>query len=191
MPGHDAAILRAADGGWLLEGAAAFVEDGSPAHLRYAVRLDRRWHTRSATVDGWLGTTPVQLGITVSASGDWLLNGQSVPAASGALDIDLAFTPATNLLPIRRLQLAVGQSSQVVAAWLPFPELTIRPLDQVYRRATADTYDYSSFGGTFQVTLSVSPEGFVTDYPGLWAQERGWSIEGGPPDPSLQRKPPG
>jgi len=172
-PGHDAAIVRATAEGWLLEGAAAFLEAGSPSHLHYAVLLDGRWQTRSATVEGWFGTTPVQLAVTVGPSGDWLVNGQIVPAVSGALDIDLAFTPATNLLPIRRLQLAVGQSSPVVAAWLPFPDLTLRPLDQVYRRISGDTYDYSALGGSFRVTLSVSPEGFVTEYPGLWVQERG------------------
>jgi uncharacterized protein len=172
-PGHDAAILRAADEGWLLEGVAAFLEEGSPSHLRYLVRLDSRWHTRSAKVEGWWGTAPVKLAISVGPTGDWLLNGEPAPAVSGASDIDLAFTPATNLLPIRRLQLAVGQSTPVVAAWLPFPELTLRLLDQVYRRASANTYDYSSSGGSFQAALSVSPEGFVTDYPGLWVQERG------------------
>lgn len=172
-PGHDAAVLRATDHGHLLEGAAAFLEDGAPCHLRYSVELDDRWHTRSATVDGWLGATQVQLAIAVDASGHWRLNGQPMPAVAGALDVDLAFTPATNLLPIRRLRLGVGDSSPVVAAWLPFPELTLRPLDQTYRRTSTDAYDYAALGGSFRVTLLVSPQGFVTDYPGLWVQERG------------------
>jgi hypothetical protein len=41
-------------------------------------------------------------------------------AGEGCLDIDLGFSPSTNLLPIRRLTLAVGEAATVRAAWLPF-----------------------------------------------------------------------
>lgn len=172
-PGHDAATLLAIDGGWKLEGAAAFLESALPCHLLYSVELNGLWRTRSAAVEGWFGTTRVDLKVRVEGDHQWLLNGHPVPAVAGAFDIDLAFTPATNLLPIRRLDLSVGASVPVIAAWLPFPELELRPLDQVYHRSAEGAYDYSSSGGTFKATLSVSPHGFVTSYPGLWVQERG------------------
>jgi hypothetical protein len=172
-PGHDAAILRAVSNGWQLEGAAAFLESGFACHLTYAVHLERSWRTRSVIVRGWYGNTPVDLQVRVDADRGWSLNGQSVPAVAGAVDIDLAFTPATNLLPIRRLGLQVGASSPVVAAWLPFPAIDLRPLDQVYHRVANDTYRYSSQSGTFTATLIVSPAGFVTNYSGLWVEERG------------------
>ena len=172
-PGHDAATLSAFDGGVRLEGAAAFLESGLPCHLRYRVELDDRWHTRMADVRGWLGAARIDLEIRVVANREWLLNDAPVPGARGCIDVDLAFTPATNLLPIRRLNLPVGGSAPVVAAWLPFPNLELRPLDQVYRRTSDDTYEYSSAGGTFKAGLLVSPHGFVTHYSGLWREERG------------------
>ena len=171
-PGHDAAILVAEAGGWRLEGAAAFLESGSPCHLRYRVCLDGRWKTRSASVDGWSGARAVSFRAEVDEDRRWFLDGRPVPAVSGAFDLDLAFTPATNLLPIRRLGLSIGESAAVVAAWLPFPDLDLRPLDQIYRRSAENAYAYSSQNGTFSATLSVSDAGFVTDYPGLWVEER-------------------
>jgi hypothetical protein len=96
---------------------------------------------------------------------------RGVPAVAGCIDIDLGFSPSTNLLPIRRLSLAVGVSAAVNAAWLPFPSLVFEVLPQVYRRAGQRTYRYESGGGAFVRVLEVNATGFVTTYPGLWQAE--------------------
>jgi len=87
---------------------------------------------------------------------------------AGCLDIDLAFSPSTNLLPIRRLKLRPGEAAEVRAAWLRFPEFVLEPLEQMYRRLDAWTYRYESGGGAFVATLRTNTAGFVTSYPGLW-----------------------
>ena len=89
----------------------------------------------------------------------------------GCEDVDLSFTPATNLLPIRRTGLAVGASAAVRAAWLGFPALTFEPLDQVYERVAECRYDYRSDGGAFRAILDTNRSGFVTEYSGLWRIE--------------------
>ncbi len=81
------------------------------------------------------------------------------------------FTPAANLIPIRRLGSGIGQEAQVTAAWLGFPSLTLEPLTQTYRRDGASTYHYVSAGGQFVAELQVNAAGFVTQYPGLWQLE--------------------
>ncbi|HEX3177350.1 MAG TPA: putative glycolipid-binding domain-containing protein, partial [Methylomirabilota bacterium] len=83
----------------------------------------------------------------------------------------LGFSPSTNLLPIRRLSPAIGESRDVTAAWLPFPALALEPLPQRYHRETDATYRYESSGGAFTRILRVNAEGFVTEYPGLWQAE--------------------
>ena len=50
---------------------------------------------------------------------------------SGCIDLDLSFSPATNLLAIRRLALPVNEIAEVRSAWLTFPDLDLEPLDQV------------------------------------------------------------
>jgi hypothetical protein len=92
---------------------------------------------------------------------------------AGCIDLDLNFSPSTNLLPVRRLGLSVGQRAGVNAAWLRFPSFTLEPLEQVYQRLSEDTYRYESAGGRFTRELSVNQAGFVTHYPGFWQVEGG------------------
>ena len=89
----------------------------------------------------------------------------------GAIDVDLGFTPSTNLLPIRRLNLQIGESREVRAAWVKFPDLTLEPLDQKYTRLQADKYLYESAGGKFRRELTVDDYGFVLEYPDFWKAE--------------------
>lgn len=89
----------------------------------------------------------------------------------GCIDLDLNFSPATNLLPIRRMRLDFGQEAKVRAAWLRFPSFTVEPLEQLYRRTGAATYRYESAGGTFVTELQTNKTGFVTHYPSFWQVE--------------------
>jgi len=101
----------------------------------------------------------------------WTLNGVEVPGVSGAEDVDLEFSPSTNLLPVRRLSIQVGDQVAVRAAWVRFPEFTVEPLDQTYTRLTDETYRYESAVGAFRRDLKVDENGFVLDYPQLWVAE--------------------
>ena len=76
-------------------------------------------------------------------------------------------TPAPNSLPIRRLNLRVGSSKSITAAWVKFPELTIQPLPQRYTRLAKDTYRYESNPG-FSAEIVVDDLGLVSSYPGPW-----------------------
>jgi hypothetical protein len=122
-------------------------------------------------VSGVAGDVDVDLAVSVDAERRWRLNGADSPAVAGCIDIDLGFSPSTNLLPIRRLSLAVGDEAEVKAAWLPFPSLIFKALPQVYRREGEKTYRYESGGGAFVRMLEVNAVGFVTNYPGFWNVE--------------------
>ncbi len=172
-PGHEAARLAFEEGAWHLSGTAVFVHEEQPCRLDYAVVCDPAWHTTSARVAGWVGGETVAYEIEVDRARRWWVNGVESPEAAGALDVDLAISPSTNLLPIRRLSLAVGQEEEVRAAWLRFPGFTLERLDQVYRRTGLTTYRYESAGGSFVTDLEVNETGFVTLYPRLWQAEAG------------------
>jgi uncharacterized protein len=119
-------------------------------------------------VNGVIGDGAVELHVSVDAQRRWRANGASAPTSKGCIDIDLGFSPSTNLLPIRRLALAIGEEAAVTAAWLPSPSLVFERLPQVYRREGDGTYRYASSGGAFVRRLEVNSAGFVTSYPGLW-----------------------
>jgi len=170
-PGHDACrLLRSADG-WRLEGTTVFDAAAGPCCLRYEVLADNDFRTRRAAVSGYLGRRAVELRIVASGrpgSRRWRLNGEPVSRVDGCLDVDLGFTPATNLLPIRRLALGIGEAAEAPAAYLSFPGLRMSALVQHYRRVGRDAYAYESPSFRYAATLQVERHGMVVDYPGLF-----------------------
>jgi hypothetical protein len=171
LPGHEAAALRPIHDGWRLSGVAVLVESNRPCRLEYAITCDAEWQTLRCVVSGFVGAVPVALDLVRAVSGAWRSNGALVRELEGCDDVDLGFSPSTNLLPIRRLRLAVGASAPVRAAWVRFPELTTEVLEQTYTRLAPDRYLYESAGGTFRRELTVDATGLVLDYPGLWIAE--------------------
>lgn len=170
-PGHEAARLFRRDERWHLAGTAVFAHGEEPCRLDYHVVCDAAWRTVSAMVAGWVGEKEIEVEIAVDGAGRWRMNGEERPAVAGCVDLDLNFSPSTNLLPIRRLGLAVGGEAEVRAAWLRFPSFTLEPLPQRYRRLGERTYRYESAGGRFVRDLPVNAAGFVTRYPDFWEAE--------------------
>jgi hypothetical protein len=93
------------------------------------------------------------------------------PEVSGCIDLDLNFSPSTNVIPIRRLGLPIGQERRFRAAWLRFPSFSLEPLEQLYRRIDVETYRYESAGGRFFTEIKVNSTGLVTEYPTFWQLE--------------------
>ncbi|HEX9636359.1 MAG TPA: putative glycolipid-binding domain-containing protein [Acidobacteriota bacterium] len=168
QPGHESARLRRRERGWELAGAAEFLHQGKPCHLSYEILCDPQWRTSKAAVRGWVGLEPIEIDLAVDAAQRWRLGGAECPAVTGCIDLDLNFSPSTNLLPIRRLALAVGEQAEVRAAWLRFPSFRLEPLAQLYRRSGESAYRYESAGGSFVADLQVNPVGLVTEYPNIW-----------------------
>ena len=171
--GHEHCALYDRDARWFLEGVAVFAHERQSCRLEYLIACDRSWNTQSATVAGYVGDRKIDLTINVEPDQHWLLNGAEQPAVRGCTDVDLNFSPSTNLLPIRRLNLAVGQAAKVSAAWLRFPSFALERLDQLYRRVDQQTYRYESNDGKFVAELTTNTVGLVTSYPGLWEAELG------------------
>jgi uncharacterized protein len=155
--------------GWLLKGTVVGVlEDHRPVLASYEIHCDENWHTHRVQVQRTIGKNDVKtLSLNVESRGVWRSSGQGLPGVRGCDDVDLALTPATNTLPIRRLNLQAGGSESVIAAWVKFPELTVQPLSQRYTRLGKDTYRYESNTG-FWAEIVVDDFGLVTTYPGGW-----------------------
>lgn len=171
FPGHEACRLYSRNNEWWLEGSAVFSNDQRPCRLSYIIACDLRWNTLRGSVSGWVGDQDVNIELSLDEFHHWRLNGREASAVDGCVDLDLNFSPVTNLLPIRRLNLRIGEEAEVKAAWLRFPSFELEPLVQVYTRLDEFRYRYSSSGGEFVRDLTVNEVGFVTDYPGFWAAD--------------------
>lgn len=170
-PGHEWCQLRRRSGNWILSGVVVLSYQAKACSLAYVIRCDPAWETRLLSITGSIGTRVISMRVSVDRRQRWSLNGKRIEAVSGCRDVDLGFSPSTNLLPIRRLGLSIGQAAEVRAAWVEFPSMKIKPLEQVYRRDGEKRMRYESAGGRFVRDLTISPQGFVTEYPGLWAAE--------------------
>jgi hypothetical protein len=107
------------------------------------------------------------------------------PAGAGdslneAEDCDLALSPLTNLMPIRRGGLASGSPAlDLVCAWVSVPELTVRPYPQRYEHVRRDgevgavvRFLDRGPGEGFVADLTLDEDGLVVDYPGLARRRR-------------------
>src|SRR5437899_11944651 len=119
-------------------------------------------------VRGWAGNETVEIEFSADSAHRWRLNGAECSTVAGCIDLDLNFSPSTNLLPIRRLGLAIGQEVEVQAAWLRFPGFTLEQLKHFYRSMDAGTYQYESGCGTFVTELQSNAAGPVTRSQSFW-----------------------
>ncbi|CCV11383.1 putative glycolipid-binding domain-containing protein [Mesorhizobium sp. STM 4661] len=170
LEGHDACRLLESDAGRSLSGQALFIQDGKPCSIAYRVECDAGWHARSACADGFIGMQELHYAIEQLDDGRWTLNGEPQADVAGLIDVDLGFTPASNLLAIRRFDLGVGGATPAPAAYLTFPELKLVRLEQTYRRLDEARYAYAAPLYDYNEVLEVSSLGFVVDYPGLWKE---------------------
>jgi hypothetical protein len=168
LDGRDYCALWHTADGWLLKGTVVgLLEDRSPALANYEIHCDDMWRTHLVRVERTIGNDTKTLALNVEGRGMWHSSGQKLSELRDCRDVDLGVTPATNTLPIRRLNLEVGSGASVIAAWVKFPELTIQALSQRYTRLAKNTYRYESNTG-FSAEIVVDDLGLVTAYPGGW-----------------------
>jgi hypothetical protein len=171
VPGHDVCRLAQGDRAWRLEGVAVFQHEGVPACLGYEVECDDEWRTREGVVHGWVGARTIDVRIARTSDGVWTINEKVAPQVAGCIDLDFGFTPATNLIQLRRTTLQVGEAADVPVAWLDVDADVVQPLHQRYERRSGDLYWYEAPRFDYSALLRVNAVGFVTKYPKLWEAE--------------------
>ena len=159
--GHELLRLGWESGGWTADG----VVSGDDA-IHYVLRMDAGWRLRQFLLfrddvepDLWLGVDP---------GGRWgEVNGARRPELDGCIDIDLSCTPFTNSLPIRRLGLEVGATTEMLVARVDHETLGVVRERQRYTRLADRRWRYWDESG-FTAELDVDHDGLVLDYPDLF-----------------------
>ncbi len=170
VPGHDACRLERAHDGWRLEGAAVFRGKEGPTFLAYSVQCDALWRTVSGRVGGFVGERAVDFAVARRGS-DWTLDGVLVPGLDHLVDLDLSFTPATNLLQLRRVPILANESVPLPVAWFDVDAGTLTELPQTYERRGPNAFWYRAPSVDYEGLLELAPNGFIRNYPNLWAAE--------------------
>jgi hypothetical protein len=171
-PGHDAALLTRSAVGWRLLGTAVFLHADGPARLSYELVLDADWRTVRGSVRGFLAGRQIERKIVRGERG-WTLDDVRVAGLDHLVDLDLGFTPATNLQQLRRARLAAGEGVDLPVAWLDAGADALEELPQRYERLDATRVRYSAPSVPYAATLELADSGFVRLYPGLWEMDAG------------------
>jgi uncharacterized protein len=163
--------------GVVASGLVIGLEAARPFRIGYEVRCDGRWRVREVRAAAPDSGRPL-LELLADGEGHWKRRGgESVPELDGCIDVDISATPFTNTLPIRRLGLKPGESTDVDVAYIRVPELLVGPERQRYGclEAQADgwLYHFEALPSGFTAELAVDADGLVIDYPGHF--RRAWS----------------
>jgi hypothetical protein len=127
--------------------------------------LERDGSWSGATTDD--GTVPPEV---VASAPHGAIAPSDVPA--DVLDVDVQYSPLTNLMPIRRLGLdRAGAAGSFVMAWISVPSLAITLDDQRYTVLGVDDGDhcarFENGDGFFTAVIRCDADGIVLDYPGI------------------------
>ncbi len=164
-------VLNETGEGYLAEAVViAPAADGFAA--RYRIVCDHGWRVRS--VEAEVIGSGRTLRLETDGRGEWKRDGQIVAELAGALEPDLSVTPFSNTFPIRRLQLAAGESADIVTAYVSFPDLGVSADPQRYTCVEpGKLYRYESRDSDFRRDMEVDGEGLVVVYPGLFRRVPG------------------
>ena len=166
VPGFDSCSLIQTDSGWRLEGCAEFTEGGQEHKIDYSVDCAENWNTWRAEIKGTSNH------VITRKSGQWFLDGKlQEDMAGGVTQIDFGFTPATNFIQLKQMDLKIGQSDDCVVAWFDLGEPELSYLHQMYKRTGEAIYEYDSPSYGYHETLTIAENGFVADYPHLWTSK--------------------
>lgn len=157
--------------GVVLDGQTTGVEEGVAFAVGYRIEVDERWRTRRAELRGWWPHGTGSVVVEGDGEGAWTVDGVERPDLAGCLDVDLESSACTNALPLRRLDLVVGEAGSSAAAYVRAFDLAVERLDQDYVRRPDDGdhvvahYVCERFDADFDLTYDRS--GLILDYPTL------------------------
>jgi uncharacterized protein len=150
--------------GWTVEG---FLHG---ADVQYVLRLNAAWRVQQFMLfrdldepDLWLAT---------DGAGRWgEVNGAHRVDLDACTDIDIALTPVTDSIVVRRLPLHVGHAAEITVALVDVDTLGVVRTHRRYARLDDARWRIEHLdptGGTVhEVEVDVDDLGFVVDYPGL------------------------
>lgn len=171
IPGHG-------HGGFRALGRMVRVEPAGGFTSSYRLVVGEDGRVSRLSVTSAVAERERHLTINRTDDGVWLLDTGSGSGAvrddcAGAVDVDLAYSPMFNTIPIRRLGLHREAGEHTLPmVYVSLPDLEVRVVEQTYR--TVSVFDaaagHAGIGfrsGDFTADLAVDADGVVTSYPGL------------------------
>lgn len=142
--------------------------DAGLVQLRYTLACDGAWRTQRIDLALTIGATERKLDLRRDTQGTWTVNGAPRPDLAPCFEIDLAATPLTNTLALKRLGLAPDVPKTMRAAYITIPELQVRVDEQEYTALSPTKFRYRGLSTNFEAEVTMDAGQLVVDYPPGW-----------------------
>ncbi len=167
-PGKETAVLSSVEGGWRLAGRADIRFPDGPTTFRYRIDCSPRWEPTDAEITVRTATDLRKIGIQKDENHAWTVGGFQNPDLRGCIDLDFAASPATNTLALNRLALQVGETAEILTAYVMFPDIMPIAARQRYTRLAEGHYFFEALHNNFSHEFFVDEDNVVTRYPDGW-----------------------
>jgi uncharacterized protein len=170
LSGFESLHLEELEDGFYADSIVLGTDNGVGFRLHYRIYMDANWQPESLRIGDVYGHSEYRLNRdanNVWSRGDVLFDDDERDFA-GCTDLDLSCTPFTNTLPIRRLNLEIGQSAEIQVLYVNCPEIRFETTRQRYERLSELEYRFTSLDVDFTAVITVDADGLVTDYPELF-----------------------
>lgn len=137
-------------------------------YIQYHIIVNQAWHAMELAISINMNNKTDDFLFRGNGEGAWQFNGKNAPELEGCIDVDISFTPFTNTLPIRRLNLNPGETREIKVLYVDVLEKKVSLLKQQYRCMAAGSYRYRNVPNDFEAVIRTDENGYVTDYPGLF-----------------------
>ena len=154
-------VLREGKESVVAEAVVIADQGGHDFAARFRIRCDGAWRTER--LEAGLVGDDRQIVLVGDGRGDWRDGaGNRLPDLAGAIDVDLSVTPFTNTLPIRRLDLAAGETAELRVAYVDLPAMATTVDGQRYTcLEPGRRYRYESLDTDFAREIEVDGDGLV------------------------------
>lgn len=163
-------LVNVGTGGSTITSTIIGLYDGAIYKVDYQIKTNARWETVFLEINYRLNNHQQTIRFEGDGKGNWTSNGQKDERFNGCLDVDIAVTPFTNTLPIRRLNLPGNQSQEIKVIYCDLLAQAIKPVRQQYTCLSPTQYHYQNIPNDFEATIEVDEAGLVVDYPTLFVR---------------------
>lgn len=170
-PGFEHVRIDESHPGWdVYDSMLVREHEGSVRRGGYTLILDKAFRTLEIRimVEQQPGSMTA-LHLLATGDGTWTdADERHIPDLDGCIDVDIQWSPLTNTLPVRRLELAPGEEREIVVAYIELPSLSVRKVAQRYTGLGERAVRYASETREFVRELVLDDDGFVVEYPDLF-----------------------
>lgn len=141
---------------------------GQLLNVNYNLEINNKWEIQKVRINSQSDNS-FNIFLYKNKNNHWVNDdGEILNQLNNCTDIDITLTPFTNTLPIKRLNLNIGESKEIEVVYFDLPSNKFSPAKQRYTNLGNGFYKYESLASGFTANLYVDNEGIVINYPSIW-----------------------